>query len=257
MISALTAGFQATGNQKFLDAAKRAAAFILENMVRPSGQLFHSYKDQQARHPAYLDDYGGLVNGLVDLYESTFDRGWLDHGVAFAEIVVKDFWDETGDGFFYTGSGHETLIVRSKNPYDNATPSGNSLCCMGLLRLGTLMRRPDFVEKAERTLRRFQPYLRSTPNGFGQMICAADYVLSGGVEMSVVGGAAASEMVETIYRAWVPNRILAGGDLEGVPMTLDFPPSADPAVYVCRNQTCSAPVTSEDGLEPVLGPVRA
>jgi uncharacterized protein YyaL (SSP411 family) len=257
MISALTTGFQATGDQKYLDAAKRAAAFILENMVQPRGQLFHSYKDQQARHTAYLDDYGGLINGLVDLYESTFDRAWLDHSVAFAEIVVSDFWDEVGDGFFYTGSDHETLIVRSKNPYDNATPSGNSLCCTGLLRLGTLMRRPDFVEKAERTLRRFQPYLRSTPNGFGQMICAADYALSAGVEVSVVGAEAASKMVETIYRAWVPNRILAGRDPEGIPMTADFPPSADPAVYVCRNQTCSAPVTSEDGLESVLVPVRA
>jgi uncharacterized protein YyaL (SSP411 family) len=252
MISAFAVAYQVTGEGRFIDAGVRAARFILENMVQGDGRLFHSFKDGAARHNAYLDDYAGLMNGLIDLYESTFETSWLLCASELAEMTIAQFWDDEGDAFFYTGIDHETLIVRSKNPYDNATPSGNSLSCLALLRLGRLMRRADYIEKAERVLRRFQPYLKETPNGFAQMICAADYALSGGVEVVLVGGTGRESLLETVFGSWVPCRILAAGPDERIPLTNDLPDVGEAAAYVCRNQTCSAPVTDPGDLERLL-----
>jgi uncharacterized protein YyaL (SSP411 family) len=252
MISAFAVAYQVTGEGRFIDAGVRAARFILENMVQGDGRLFHSFKDGAARHNAYLDDYAGLMNGLIDLYESTFETSWLLCASELAEMTIAQFWDDEGDAFFYTGIDHETLIVRSKNPYDNATPSGNSLSCLALLRLGRLMRRADYIEKAERVLRRFQPYLKETPNAFAQMICAADYALTGGVEVILVGGKGRESLLETVFRSWVPCRILAAGPDERIPLTNDLPDVGEAAAYVCRNQTCSAPVTDPGDLERLL-----
>ena len=257
MISALAAGFQATGEARFLEVSDRAATFIIRHMFQANGRLFHSYKDGEAKYNGYLDDYGGLINGLIDLYESSLDEVWIEQAVWLAETTIAQFWDEEGDAFFYTGIDHEALIVRSKNPYDNATPSGNSLCCLALLRLGTLMRRDDFVDKAERTLRRFQPYLRETPNGFAQMICAADFALQGGLEITVTPGDGETGLLDRVLKSWIPCRVLARGPNVAIPMTKDRPAVGTAAVYVCRNQTCSLPLTGQDDLNPVLRPVRS
>ncbi|HCK11918.1 MAG TPA: thioredoxin domain-containing protein, partial [Candidatus Latescibacteria bacterium] len=198
MISAMTVGYQVSGDRKYLDAAGRAASFILAQMVQPDGRLLHSYKDGSVSNNAYLDDYGGLINALIDLYESTFDETWLERATQLADTTISQFWDDEGDSFFYTGIDHEALIVRSKNPYDNATPSGNSLTALAFIRLGTLLRRDDYTSIAERTIRRFQPYMLETPNGFAQMICAADYVLGGPVEVIVTEGEGKEEMIRAI-----------------------------------------------------------
>ncbi len=258
MISALAIGYQVTGSAPYLFAARRAADFILEHMRQDDGRLFHSYKDGQARHNGYLDDYGALLNALIDLYETTFDHTYLDAAADLAELTVEQFWDEEGNAFFYTGIDHESLIIRSKNPYDNATPGGNSLVCCALLRLSGLLMRDDFREKAERTVRRFQPYIQSTPNGFGQMICAADYALSGGVELTVTDGERGRELVDAVHRVWVPNRILARSSETGPPMTSERPAvSGAAAVYVCKDRACSAPQTTVEEMMATIGPVLA
>ena len=256
MITALALGYQVTGEQRFVDAAVRSSEFILSRMVQADGRLLHSFKDGRARHNGYLDDYGGLMNGLIDLYESTFESRFLGQATSLAEITIEQFWDDGGSAFFYTGIDHETLIVRSKNPYDNATPSGNSLTCLALLRLGAMMRRDDFTDKAERTLRRFQPYLKETPNGFAQMICAADHALTGGVEVTVVGTDGRDALVEQAHRVWTPCRVLAVGRDDNVPVTREYEETGNLATaYVCRNQTCSAPMTDPDDLRKILAVV--
>jgi uncharacterized protein YyaL (SSP411 family) len=255
MISAMTVGYQVSGDRKYLDAAGRAASFILAQMVQPDGRLLHSYKDGSVSNNAYLDDYGGLINALIDLYESTFDETWLERATQLADTTISQFWDDEGDSFFYTGIDHEALIVRSKNPYDNATPSGNSLTALAFIRLGTLLRRDDYTSIAERTIRRFQPYMLKTPNGFAQMICAADYVLGGPVEVIVTEGEGKEEMVRAINDNWVPCRVLASGPAVKVPMTKERErTNAGAAVYVCQNRACSLPIQEPSELASVLRP---
>jgi uncharacterized protein YyaL (SSP411 family) len=255
MISAMTVGYQVSGDRKYLDAAGRAASFILAQMVQPDGRLLHSYKDGSVSNNAYLDDYGGLINALIDLYESTFDETWLERATQLADTTISQFWDDEGDSFFYTGIDHEALIVRSKNPYDNATPSGNSLTALAFIRLGTLLRRDDYTSIAERTIRRFQPYMLETPNGFAQMICAADYVLGGPVEVIVTEGEGKEEMVRAINDNWVPCRVLASGPAVKVPMTKERErTNAGAAVYVCQNRACSLPIQEPSELASILRP---
>ncbi|MBE83949.1 MAG: thioredoxin domain-containing protein [Gemmatimonadetes bacterium] len=255
MISAMTVGYQVSGDRKYLDAAGRAASFILAQMVQPDGRLLHSYKDGSVSNNAYLDDYGGLINALIDLYESTFDETWLERATQLADTTISQFWDDEGDSFFYTGIDHEALIVRSKNPYDNATPSGNSLTALAFIRLGTLLRRDDYTSIAERTIRRFQPYMLETPNGFAQMICAADYVLGGPVEVIVTEGEGKEEMIRAINDNWVPCRVLASGPAVKVPMTKERErTNAGAAVYVCQNRACSLPIQEPSKLASFLRP---
>ena len=257
MISAFAIGYQVTGDARYLDAGTRAATFILGHMVQDDGRLLHSYKDGKAQHNAYLDDYSGLINALIDLYESTFDVTWLEGAQQLADTMVEQFWDDAGDAFYYTGVDHETLIVRSKNPYDNATPSGNSLACVGLLRLGTIYRRADYSDKAERTLRRFQPYMKDTPNGFAQMVCAADYALSGAAEVTITEGLGRGDLTREIHSYWVPTRVMAiSASDQDIAMAEGMrSDGGDSVVYVCRDQTCSPPVRERDQLDTVLGAV--
>ena len=163
MISAFALAYQVLGKPAYLEAAERAARFILERMRTDEGGLLHVYKDGRARIDGYQDDYAFLINALIDLYQATFEVTWLKTARELTETMIDRFWDEVEGGFFFVGKDHEALIVRSKNPYDNAIPSGNSVGTIALLRLGALLGREDFREKAERTLKLFQPFILVDP----------------------------------------------------------------------------------------------
>ena len=117
----------------------------------------------------------------------SFDPDWLEAAETLTETMLEEFWDPEEGGFFFTGKSSEALIVRSKNPYDNATPSGNSMAVMSLMRLGTILDRPELWNKAEQTLKLFEPMLREIPSGFGQMLCGLDFFYRRPVEVALVG----------------------------------------------------------------------
>ena len=105
-----------------------------------------------ARLNAYLEDYAYLANGLVSLYESTFEQRWIEQALELVDVMIEEFWDEEEGGFFYTGKNHEALIARGKDPHDGAIPSGNAMAATVMARLGKLTGRMDLVEKTDRTL---------------------------------------------------------------------------------------------------------
>jgi uncharacterized protein YyaL (SSP411 family) len=263
MISAFAAAYQTLREPAYLQTAEQAARFILDRMRTGEGYLLHTYKDGRARFTGYQDDYAFLINASVDLYGATFDLAWLKAAQGLAELMVEQFWDDAEGGFFFIGRDHEELIVRSKNPYDNAIPSGNSVGAMALMRLGTILGRKDFCEKAERTLRLFQPFMREMPSGFGQMVCALDFFLQRPVEVVIVGPLQADEtqgLLAAVRKRWLPNHVVTLCDLEGDGEALEMIPQLPgkkqvdgrPTAYVCRDLTCSAPVTEISALEALL-----
>lgn len=266
MISAFSLAYQRWDNLVYLKAAERSAKFILDQMHTQKGGLLHIYKDGKARFNGYQDDYAFLIFALVDLYEASFNLDWLKAALSLTETMIEQFWDEKEGGFFFTGRDHETLIVRSKNPYDNAIPSGNSMGVMSLLRLGRLLARKDLIEKAEITLKLFQPKLRDNPSVFGQMISALDFYLKPSIEVAIIGDLNAPDtrtLLAAIHRQWMPGRVLAlCSPKEQTEVTSMIPFLADkhqinskPTVYVCKDYSCFAPITQEKKLEELLGEV--
>ena len=259
MISAFAQAYRAFGDSVYLDSASNAAQFILENMCTDRGLLLHTYTDGRARFNAYQDDYACLILGLIDLYEASFEPSYLIAARDFMEVMIDQFWDDVDGGFFYTGRDHEELIVRSKNPFDNATPSGNSTGAMALLRLGTLLEREDWRDMGARILHLFGRHIQEVPSGFGNMICALDLYLQGAVEVAVLGDRDRADTVallDVVNKTWRPNVVLCGG---GDPVSDAIPLLKNRGMidgrataYVCRNFVCSEPVTDAGALEKLL-----
>ncbi len=263
MISAFARAFRVLGRQAYLDTAQGAARFLLEQMRTEEGDLLHTFKDGRARFSGYQDDYAFLICGLLDLYEATFDVEWLKGARELTDQMVAQFWDEEEGGFFFIGEKHESLIVRSKNPYDNAIPSGNALAVSALIRLGALLDCAEYRTKAERTLKLFEPMMRELPSGFGQMLCGLDFFLRAPVEVVVVGSPDSADtraLLDVVNRQWVPNLVVMLHDEANGQEAFDLIPQlagkkrveGHATAYVCRNATCSAPVTEVAALEALL-----
>jgi uncharacterized protein YyaL (SSP411 family) len=224
------------------------------------GRLLHSWKDGQARFNAYLDDYAFVAAGLIDLYEATFERVYLDRAVELTEILLLRFWDEKEGGFYFTSNDHEALISRSKSAFDGAIPSGNSVAVFVLLRLSYLTENPSYLEKAEKTLRLFYDAMEQNPFGFSHMLGALDLYLRRPKEIVFLGdpqAEATKALLAQLHREFIPNKTLLGVDLkrgEKVPSLVAGKTQVDGklTVYVCHNFTCSLPVTEWSALKALL-----
>jgi hypothetical protein len=162
MIAAFAKGYQAFGDQVYADAARSAADFILKTLRTADGRLLRRYRQGDADYTGYLDDYAFLIWGLIELYEATFELSCLEQAVALNKSMIGIFWDEQGGGLYFTGKGNESLITRSKEIYDGALPSGNSVAALNFLRLGRLTGNVDLGQRAEQLIRAFPDRLRNT-----------------------------------------------------------------------------------------------
>ena len=250
MISAMARGSQVLGSADYLASAAAAARFLLDSLV-VDGQLRHVHKDGRARIPAFQDDYAALLTGLVDLYEATFEVAWLQEATLLARTMIDRFRDSEEGGFYFVQAGREDLLVRTKNPFDGATPAGNSLAAMGLLRLAALTGETDFHRCAEETLHLYARLLERSPAACPFMACALHQYRNGPLEVTVVGAVDSRRpLVEAANRPYLPTRALSGGDGDTageaiVPALRDRRPGAagEARAYVCRDSVCSAPVS--------------
>ena len=161
MIDALAYGYDVLGDERYLNAASKAARFILDTMQKPDGELFHTYTAGTVKQDAYLDDYAFLARGMLGLYRATGDAEWLDSAKTLTDKMIQLFWDDRNGGFYYTKADAKHLIVRSKKPYDSAIPSGNAVAVENLLALGDTYR-----QYAEKTLRIFAESMVQSPSSF-------------------------------------------------------------------------------------------
>jgi len=260
VLSGLAEAINISPKRAYVESANRTVQFIFSKMFR-DGHLLHTYKDGKAKLLGYLDDYAFLAVGLLDLYETTFDRTQLERAIELADAMLSEFWDEQDGAFFYTGKSHEQLISRAKPVFDASIPSGNSMATHLLLRLYHLTGREDYLKRAEAVLRSYYDAMMSQPFGFAHMLCALDLYLRKPKEIVVIGNREdtnVAELVNRIHSVYLPNKNLqlAGPDqsLEKISPLLQGKTQLDgkPTVYVCHNFTCSAPVTNWEELKPLL-----
>jgi len=243
----------------YTDAARQNAEFVLSNL-RENGMLLRTWKDGRAKFNAYLEDYAFLAEGLLTLFETTGEARWLKEALALADRMVEEFWDNEGGGFFFTGKSHENLIVRSKDYFDNATPSGNSVAAFVLLRLATLTGRENYRNLATALLREVGDQTRRYPSGFGYALSAMDFLLSTPKEVAIVGNDEADirPMLAETWRRFVPNKVVAVGvgesEIAEITPLLANRPLVDglATAYVCEHFTCKQPVTDVSSLASVL-----
>jgi hypothetical protein len=237
--------------------AKQNARFVLANL-RKDALLLRTYKESQAKLNAYLEDYTFYINGLVTLFETTGELEWFAEARALTETMIAEFWDEQEGGFFYTGRSHEDLIVRSKDFFDNATPSGNSVAADALLRISLLTDNSDYRRRAASILRLTASSVQRYPSGFGRVLCALDFYLGTPQEIAIIGNPSTTEtqsLRNQIWNRYLPNKVVAQAPPHDskaaalIPLLRDRPAlNAKPTAYVCKQFVCQKPATTPEEL---------
>ena len=258
LMSAAEAPQLAARAPRYLDAARTAAAAVLTGLRTREGRLRRSWKDGRATADGVLEDYANLADGLLSLYEATFDERWFRDAVSLVDVVVTTFADPAG-GFFDTPDDGPRLVIRPKDIQDNATPSGNAMATTVLLRLAALTGDGSYRLAAERALATAGPYLERYPTGFGQWLCALDVAHAGLTEVAIVGGPDDPDtrrLLDVANRGYAPFRVLAAsGDTAStsVPLLRDrFALNGRPTAFVCRDFACRQPVNEPEALEALL-----
>jgi len=225
MISAFARAAQALDEPKYRDAAQRAARFILFTRIK-DGQLMRT-----ETIPAMVEDYACFATGLLDLYETDFDPVWLKKAGELSDRMLADFYDAKAGGFFQTDGHDASVLIRSKEDYDGAEPSGNSVATLLLLRLAQMTGDEKYRQAAEKTLAAFETHLRRAPHAVPQMLCAFDFYLAKPKQIILTGPDPA--MLRVIRDRYLPNKIVmieARPQLEG-----------KVTAYVCVNFACQLP----------------
>ncbi len=244
---------------RYTEAAVRAATAIVDGLLAEDGSLKRSWKDGRAVGGGVLEDYAHLAEGLLALYETSFDERWFTIARGLADRILSHFEDPAG-GFFDTASDHETLITRPKDPQDNAVPSGGAMAATVLLRLAAWTGEGRYREAAERALGAVAPFLARYPTGFAQWLVAASFAASDVVEVAIVGDpaeAATRELLRPVWSTWRPAQVLAVGasgvTTSAVPLLHDRAAiDSRPTAYVCRGFACNLPVSDAAALTAQL-----
>ncbi|MFB3119700.1 MAG: thioredoxin domain-containing protein, partial [Stenotrophomonas maltophilia] len=254
----------ALNRQDYLEAASDNAAFLLENM-RPEGRLLRTFREGQAKLLGYLEDYAFAADGLLALYEATFELRWLRESVGLADEMIRLFWDEELGGFYDTGIDHESLVIRPRDVFDNAQPCGGSVATEVLLRLAVITGNEEYQSKAAAPLRAIHQLMAQAPGGTGQWLAALDFYLSLPKEIVIVGprtDSGTQALLDTVFHRYLPNRVVMGGAdgvqnlgaaeasfVTALPL-LEQRGLVDgkPTAYVCQNYVCQLPVTDPEAL---------
>jgi uncharacterized protein len=261
MISALAEGYRATADQAYLTGARRAVDFVMAKLW-DGRALRRSVKDGVARFNAYLEDYALMAGAMIDTYEATLEQQYLEFARKLADVILERFSDTENGGFFFTSNDHEALITRSKAAFDGSTPSGNSAAVGALLRLHAYTGEQRYLQAAERTIMLFAAMVEKQPFAFSHMIEAIDLYERGPTDIVIVGDRASAEFHEWVERLgliYVANRTLFTVDPNRSNETLVPEPAQGKSqidgkltAYVCRERTCSTPITSFKALESEL-----
>ncbi len=249
MISGFCRARQALGDPECLDAAVAAGRFLRKHLLR-EGRVLRRWADGEAAFDGVLDDYAYVVAAWLDLYETTFDRSWLEEALRIHAKTVELFHDDAEGGFFFTAEDGEPLLARTKPGYDSAIPSGNGVMAMNLLRIFRLTGDRGARDLAMRTLGKFGASISQSPHGAGALLNALDFAREGGREIFIAGDPddpATRALVEAVWRHPDPNRVLAlvapGIEKLLPPAAGKKPVDGKPAAYVCRDFACGAPTT--------------
>jgi uncharacterized protein len=250
--------------QEYVDAAMNAASFVLRELRR-DGRLLRTWRRGTAKIDAFLEDHALLCGALLALYEATFDARWVREATLLADAMLERFWDEEAGVFFDTASDTEPLVIRPRDFFDNATPSGNSAAASALLRLAALLGEARYENVAVRVMEGQAQLIAQMPQGFGELLCAVDFYLSPPREVAIVGDVSEAKtlaLLDVVQSSYRPDLVLALRNTAdpAVDATEEIPllrgrelVDGHPAAYVCYRFTCARPVTEPKGLLAELG----
>ncbi len=245
----------------YLQIATNNAEFLLRELNR-NGRLLRTFKDGRARLNGYLEDYAFLADGLLALYEASFQPRWFVEARRLIDQAITLFADQQNGGFFDTGSDHETLISRPKDITDNATPAGNSVAVDVLLRLAAFTGEEAYRRYADDYLRPIADIMVQHPQAFGHVLGALDFAISQSKEIALIGdpqGPDTRALLAVVNTRYLPNSVLACASpedtisIQAIPLLADRPMKDNKATaYVCQNFACLAPVNTPEELEQLL-----
>jgi uncharacterized protein YyaL (SSP411 family) len=265
MISAFARGAQILNDPAYLEGATRAASFIRNQLYDETRKvLVRNYREGPSAVEGFADDYAFVIHGLLDLYEASFDIGWLKFAIELQETQDRLFFDEERGGYF-SGTGKDaSILLRMKEDNDSAEPAASSVAALNLLRLAQIRNDASFFERGQKTLEAFAPQITHFASAMPQMLVALDLTLSSPRQIVIAGKPNALEtraLVSEVQRHFVPNKILLLADASDGQKYLEEklealrgmkPVGGKPAAYVCENFTCKAPVTDPQALAKLL-----
>jgi len=265
MISSLAYGSRVLGDDTYLEAAKGAADFILNNLVDKKGRLLHRWREGEAGIPGFIEDYAFFIHGLIDLYEASFETKYLERALYFSKEMIRLFWDEKEGGFYLTAIDGERLVVRPKELYDGAIPSGNSVAALDLIRLSRLTMDKEVSGKIEEMMQFMFATAEDRPSGFGQALWAFDFYLGPSREIVIAGNLDNPEtkkLIDVINSKYLPNSVLiqhpeSGLEKEAIEKLSPFikeqvAEDGKPLVFVCENFVCQFPTGDIQKLNQLL-----
>ena len=258
MLRSFSEAGSALSREDYLDAAIKNASFLLETM-RPHGKLLRTYRAGQAKLSGFLEDYSFVADGLLALYEATFNQRWLAASVDLADRMIQLFWDDGVGGFYDTSIEHDQLVVRPRDVLDNAQPCGGSVATEVLLKLAVITGNEEYRVKAATPLRTLKDLMGRAPAGTGQWLAALDFYVSTPKEVVIIGPREDSKtaaLLQTVNGNFHPNKVLVGAENEGehgLPLLASRGMiNGEPTAYVCENYTCQLPVTTPEELSVQL-----
>ncbi|MHA1270830.1 MAG: thioredoxin domain-containing protein [Candidatus Helarchaeota archaeon] len=262
MIAALAKGAHVFNNSKFLEAAIRAVDFVYTHLITDNNRLLHRYHDGQANIKGNMSDYAFLIWGLIELYEASFNSDYLIKALDLNEILIEHFWDNESGGFYFIPDDGEELLVRQKEIYDGAIPSGNSVAMLNLLRLSKITMNNNYETKAHEILKTFNLKVKKSPTAFTQLLIAVDFSIGPVKEIVIAGKKEESQnMLNIIRKSFIPNKILLFNPSEEQSPTIHqiakFTKNQKcinnkPTVYICSNYSCKQPITELKELENII-----
>jgi uncharacterized protein YyaL (SSP411 family) len=259
MIAAFARASQVLDEPEYAKAARSASDFILSKMRFENGRLYHRYRDGEAAISGFLDDHAFFIWGLLELYEATFEVRYLKAAIEINNDLLKHFWDNEKGGFFITPDDGEEMLVRKKDIYDGAIPSGNSVAMLNLLRLARITGDPQLEQKAHNLSRSFSGIVAQSPAAYTMLMTALDFAFGPSSEVVISGNLHAEStknMLKALRRAFIPNKVVIFrpdgereireiADISGYTRNLTASKGKSFA-YVCRNFSCKLPTDDPD-----------
>ena len=268
MNTACSKAFAATGNEQFRQLAIDNMHFLLQEFaIENSNEFYHTWKNNTAKYPAFIDDYAFLIQALIHLQEITADIKWLTKAKSITEFVIENFSEtETMTSqvsgkqtcfFFYTGKNQQDVIIRKKEVYDGAVPSGNSTMALNLYHLSTLFDKKEWKQRAIEIVSFLEKTIISYPTSFGNWACLLQEMITGTYEIAVTGNDFAKLHIDLLQH-YIPHRVLMASATPEpeFPLLADKPVTNPSSIWLCKDFVCQQPVASMKELTALINSLK-
>ncbi|MDG6218902.1 MAG: thioredoxin domain-containing protein [Candidatus Thermoplasmatota archaeon] len=263
-IAALAKAGVVFNEHEYLERAEQAVRFIVNTMMDEKNRLFHNYRNNKATIQAYANDYAFLIWGLIELYQATFKPEYLKLSVYLSNYFIDHFYDKTNGGFFFTSDTNENILIRTKEIYDGAVPSANSVALYNLIRLSRLTKNTYFEEIASEICKTFSSQITTMPNGYTQMMIGLDFAIGPSYEIIIVGNKDekdTQDIINQVSSLYLPRKVVIlkepGSKTSRIEYLLPYMKAYEQkdnkaTMYICINHQCQLPTNDIEEMKQLL-----